>query len=408
MSSPVGQIDIRRHNSALVLATVAASPGVSRAGIAERTGLTKTTVSMLVERLLSADVLTETGRQHPAPARGRPATALDLSPTGPHGLGVEIGVDRLALCLTDLAGRVRTYRTLPGDHRGGRGADPARVLERVRGAVRRELGRAAAAGVPVSGVVLAVPGLVEAATGTVRAAPNLGWRDVRLPAVLGGLPVSAANEADLAACAELWTGGHPGLRDFLYVSGEIGVGAGLVVDGALFPGSHGFAGEIGHVCVDPTDAGARCRCGARGCLETVAGREALQRAAGVATGELGPRLAAGDARAVGAVRAAGRLLGTALASVVNAVGVPAVVLGGDYARLEPWLRPPLEGELAARVLTARWSPVPVLPGTLGREAPARGAAQSATRATLADPEAYVAARRDQPTRASPSPSSLRR
>ncbi|GAA2078713.1 ROK family transcriptional regulator [Streptomyces albiaxialis] len=391
MSSPVGQNDIRRHNSALVLETVAASPGISRAGIAERTGLTKTTVSMLVERLLSADVLAETGPQPRPSGRGRPATALSLSPTGPHGLGVEIGVDHLALCLVDLAGRVRTYRTLPGDHRG---EDPARVLDRACGAARTELGRAAADGIPVSGVALAVPGLVEAATGVVRAAPNLGWRDVPLPDSLDGLPVSAANEADLAACAELWTGGHPGLRDFLYVSGEIGVGAGLVVDGALFPGSHGFAGEIGHVCVDPTDAGARCRCGARGCLETVAGREAVQRAAGAGAGELVPRLEADDARAVGAVRTSGRLLGTALASVVNAVGVPAVVLGGDYALLEPWLRPPLEDELAARVLTARWSPVPVLAGTLGREAPARGAAQSATRATLADPEAYVTGRRD--------------
>ncbi|WP_301127776.1 ROK family transcriptional regulator [Streptomyces cacaoi] len=425
---PASQSAMRRYNAALVLGVIRDSPGISRAGIAERTGLAKTTVSQQVERLTAARLVTATGRQQ-RPGRGRPATGLRLdAEAGPHGLGVEIGVDHLATCLVDLTGRVRDHRVRAGDNRD---RSPAQVLARAARMARTDLAGAAARGVPVCGVGLAVPGLVETATGALRLAPNLGWHDVDLrtalrtrlledapaaapagtsaaadatapggggPAWPGGLPVTVANEADLAACAELWSGAHGGLRDFVYVSGEIGIGAGFVFDGELFAGADGFTGEIGHMCVDPD--GARCRCGALGCLETVAGQDAVLGAAGLggaAPGEeagdrfaaLLERLATGDARAVGAVTQAGRRLGTALASMVNAMGFPAVVLGGNYAPLESWLRPPLEEELRVRVLTARWSPVRVVRGALGREAAARGAAQSATEAALADPESYM-------------------
>ena len=122
-----------------------------------------------------------------------------------------------------------------------------------------------------------------------RQAPNLGWNQVAaeelfadaLAALRPGtapLPVRSENEANLAALAELWFGGLDAVRSFLYLTGEIGVGGALVLDGELLRGAHGFAGEIGHVVVDP--AGPECRCGSRGCLEQYAGQSALLRAAG--------------------------------------------------------------------------------------------------------------------------------
>ncbi|HEX3648888.1 MAG TPA: ROK family transcriptional regulator, partial [Pseudonocardiaceae bacterium] len=343
MTEPAGQHTLRRHNAALVLRTVLDSPGVSRAAIAARTGLAKATVSSLVDQLIAADLVAETGlvvRQ----GRGRRSTGLAASPTGPHGLGVEIGVDYLATCLVDLAGRVHEHTVRAGDNRT---RTPAMVLGAAARAITTALHAADVLGVPVGGIGIAVPGLVESGTGRLRIAPNLGWRDLDIAAGVRewidapGLPVLVGNEADLAAAAEL--GNAPdGPRDFVMVTGEIGIGAGLVVDGRPFTGVGGYSGEIGHLTVDP--AGPECACGSRGCLERLAGLDAIMREAGVWAGSdvrppaevldtLVGRLRQADTEALGAVRAAGRWLGIALASVINVVDVPCVVLGGTYAEL---------------------------------------------------------------------------
>lgn len=394
MTQPAGQRTLRRHNAALVLRTVLDSPGVSRAAIAARTGLAKATVSSLVDRLIAADLVAETGlvvRQ----GRGRRSTGLAASPTGPHGLGVEIGVDYLATCLVDLAGRVHQHTVRAGDNRT---RPPARVLGATVRAINTALRAAGVLGVPVGGIGIAVPGLVESGTGRLRIAPNLGWRDLDVAARVREkidapeLPVLVGNEADLAAAAEL--GNAPdGPRDFIMVTGEIGIGAGLVVDGRPFTGVGGYGGEIGHLTVDP--AGPECVCGSRGCLERLAGLDWIMRAAGsdarppseVLDGLLG-RLRQADAQALGAVRAAGRWLGIALASVINVVDVPCVVLGGTYAELAPWLRESMAAELDRRVISASWSPVRITSSTLGGAAAVRGAATAAVRAIVDDPDGY--------------------
>ncbi|WP_410050109.1 ROK family protein, partial [Actinomadura sp. CNU-125] len=117
------------------------------------------------------------------------------------------------------------------------------------------------------------------------------------------MPAEYDNEANLAALGELWFGGGTRLGDFVHVSGEIGIGAGIVVDGRVFRGAHGFAGELGHLVADPS--GPSCPCGGRGCLEQIAGQDALLRAAGIPAGDASPavlagRLAAGDATALAA------------------------------------------------------------------------------------------------------------
>jgi predicted NBD/HSP70 family sugar kinase len=357
--------------------------------------------------LIAAGLVADTGPESRA-GRGRRGTGLSLSPSGPHGLGMEIGVDYLATCLVDLTGEVHAHRVRPGDNR--RHTLP-QVLARAAHAVRTTLGQAETLGVPVGGIGIAVPGLVEASSGLLRAAPNLSWQGVDIVAALrervelGTLPVLVGNEADFAASAELWSGRQEELRDFVHVSGEVGIGAGLVVNGALFRGVRGFSGEIGHLCVDPS--GPTCACGARGCLERLAGQEWILRQAGVWGGApsdgrppaelldtLVGLLTGGDTTATQAVRAAGRWLGVGLASVVNVVDVPAVVLGGTYAALEPWLREPLEAELELRVVSAAWSPVRVVRSALGGEAAVRGAAAAAVRAIIADPDPYLIANLD--------------
>lgn len=389
-TSPAGNSDVRRHNTAIVLAEVTRRPGLSRAGVAAATGLAKATVSSLVDRLVAARLVDETGPQS-ATGRGRRGTGLTPSPSGPHGLGVEIGVDYVATCLVDPTGGEHAHRVRPGDNRGRPAAD---VLADVAAAVEAATADAAGRGVPVGGLGVAVPGLVDGVTGVVRAAPNLDWSDVDVAAALGGeLPVLVDNEANLAAVGELAAGLDT--PDFVLVSAEIGVGAGVVLDGAVRRGTHGFSGEIGHVCVDAN--GPVCSCGARGCLERVAGPEAILADAGVRTrapldlalAELATLLSEEDDMALAAAARAGTRLGLALAGVVNLLDVPAVVLGGGYARLHPWLAEPLRAELDSRVVAARWSPTRVLVSALGSKAAVYGAGQAALREILSDPDTYV-------------------
>ncbi|HEY0696588.1 MAG TPA: ROK family protein, partial [Micromonospora sp.] len=229
--------------------------------------------------------------------------------------------------------------------------------------------------------------------------------DVDVPGLLADAPpladlpsLTVDNEANLAALGEL-TAAPPGApTSVVYVSGEVGIGAGIVLDGALFRGVRGWSGELGHVCVRPD--GPPCRCGAQGCLECYAGQDALLDAAGLAAEGGAPdtlldRLVAlarnGAPDTVGALDRAGTALGVALAAVVNLLDVQTVVLGGTYAALAPWLLPPVTAELDRRVLTAAWSPVVVRPSVLGPDAAVVGAAGSVVRAVLDRPGRWLGA-----------------
>jgi predicted NBD/HSP70 family sugar kinase len=174
----------------------------------------------------------------------------------------------------------------------------------------------------------------------------------------------------------------------VYVSGEIGIGAGIVLDGTLFRGARGWSGELGHVTVDPE--GPPCHCGSRGCLERYAGQEALLAAIGGGdAGHLAELATAGDRAALRALDGAATALGVTLAGVVNLLDVDTVVLGGIYAPLGPWLGPTVQKELRGRVLTARWSPVTVRPSVLGGAAAVVGAAGSVVRSVLDHPIAFL-------------------
>jgi predicted NBD/HSP70 family sugar kinase len=397
-AQPAGAHTVRRHNTGLVLGAIAEAGPVSRATVAARTGLTKATVSSVVEAMIGADLVAETGQEQRS-GRGRRGTELSLSPHGMHGLGVEIGVDYLATCLVDLTGEVRKRRIRGGDNRN---RSVTAVLGRLATLLRTTLADADALGVPVGGLGLAVPGLVEPAAGLLRTAPNLGWREVDLNAELrtrvdlDDRPLILGNEANFAALAELWSADD--LRDFICVSGEIGIGAGIIIGGELFEGVRGFSGEIGHLAVDPN--GPRCSCGAQGCLEQLASVESILRAVGLWSSDavdpasveaLLDRLSAARPATVRAVAQAGHWLGTALAGVVNMLDVPTIILGGRYATLQPWLAEPITAELTTRVLAATWHPVRVLASTVGPYAAVRGAATAVVRAIRTDPTRFVPA-----------------
>jgi predicted NBD/HSP70 family sugar kinase len=383
---PASQQGMRRQNLALVLGAVAAHGPLSRADAAARTGLTRAAVSSMVVELLRDGLVVELG---PAPSGrvGRPGNALALSREGPAGLGLEVGVEHLAACVTDLGGEVRAQARVAADNRG-RTAGP--VLAELGGLAETVVREARAHGLRVVGAALAVPGLVDAASGAVVHAPNLGWRDLAPPPELLGLPLTVENEANLGALAELWQGGATGAQDVVHVSAGAGIGAALVVGGRLFRGARGFAGELGHVPVHPQ--GHVCACGARGCLEQYAGEEAVLAAAGVEVspradriGVLAELAAAGEPRVLAALERAGTALGTALAGAVNLVDPSAVVLGGAYAELGEWLLPGMRRELSERVAVRPWQAGALSVSALGRRGPLLGAALVTIRRIMDDP-----------------------
>ncbi|MFE7621481.1 ROK family protein [Streptomyces sp. NPDC057496] len=400
---------VRRSNLSLVLRAVReeGAGGATRAGVAARVGLTRAAVSSLVEQLLGIGFLTESGKTFSGQA-GRPGTTLEVARSGPAGLGVEINIDYVSVCVVDLAGTDRVRRT---EHLDNRGAPPAQVLARAAGIAARTLESAREQRLRPVAAALALPGLVSG--GTVRQAPNLGWNRVPAEELFaaafaaarpghGALAVRSENEANLAALAELWFGGLDPIRSFLHLTGEIGVGGALVVDGELLRGAHGFAGEIGHVVVEA--GGPRCRCGSRGCLEQYAGQAALLRAAGIdesdgAVAELERRARSGDERAVAALARAGRMLGRVLSGAVNLLDPDAVVLGGIYRNLMPWLSPAVDEELTGRVVSGLWSPGNGrLRASSAAGDAARGAAALVMTEVLADPVAYAGHATGRPAR----------
>lgn len=390
--SAARQASLRVHNLTLVLRHIleATSPP-SRADIATATGLTRATVSVLVDRLLRTELIRELEPLTPQRA-GRPAIPLAPASGTIAAIGIEVNVDYLGVCALDLAGEQVAERIVTGDFRN---SDPRLVLARVAALAAEVVTDLQNDGIRVVGACVALPGLVDSRSGPLRHAPNLGWRDLdvglmlREHAVFRGLPVRLANEANLAARAEASADGET--DTFLYVSGDIGIGAAIVLNGEVYRGGHGWSGEIGHTVVDPR--GPRCSCGSTGCLERFAGKDALMLGAGLSTDEpIGVLLDAaerGDERALRSIADAGQALGVAIANFVNLVDVDHIVLGGLYAPLEPYLFHAISEQLRARVLSAPWASVTLRAATVGARAAMVGGAQAILRRLIADPASWV-------------------
>jgi predicted NBD/HSP70 family sugar kinase len=386
---------VREYNLGLVLRQVADQGPRSRATLALETGLNKSTVSSLVAELIDAGLLREVPYEERPGRVGRPPQSVELDPNGPFVLGLEINVDYLAVWATDLAGTVRHRSFVANDNRA---ESPGAVIAALARLAETALEQPFAGSRHPMLATVAVPGLVDP-SGELAVAPNLGWVDVPVAALLNEaledppFELRVENEANLGAVAELVDGAGRGLRDFVYISGEIGIGAGVVLRGELFRGASGFAGEFGHLTIDPY--GPPCGCGGRGCLERLAGQDALLRLAGWdarmrCEGQrpewpgtmLAESAREGHARTLEALSQVGHTLGIAIASIANLLDPEAVLLGGYFAPLSEWLRVPIEAELETRALAGRRMRCRVLPARLGGEAAVRGAVALSRRAAL--------------------------
>jgi N-acetylglucosamine repressor len=325
----------RVHNERLVVRTLYDLGPISRAEVARLTGLTRTTVSDVVTTLLDDGVVREIGR---GPSSGGKAPIL-LEVDGDARLvvGLDLGEEHFAGSLVNLRGEIRRTVELPVEGRDGDAA-----LDLVFQLLERLLSGSTA---PLLGIGIGTPGLVDSRAGTIRRAVNLDWRDLPLGAIVGeryGVPVNVANDSQAAALAEYTYAGGDRVPNLIAIRVGRGVGAGLILRGALFQGDGSGAGEIGHVVVD--DGGATCRCGRTGCLETVAGMRAIEARAALATGRpttlaaVRTAVEAGEPWAVTIADDAGAALGRAIAGLIGALDVQRIVLLGPVTELgRPWL-----------------------------------------------------------------------
>lgn len=334
----------RRSNERLVLRTVYEQGPLSRADVARATGLTRTTVSDVVEGLIDQGLAREMGMG--LSTGGKAPILLEVPADARQLVGVDVDRDRLTGAIVNLRGEVRgrAARDL-----GGR--DGAAALSEV-GSLVVELCRSASE--PLAGIGVGTPGLVDTATGIVRWAVGLEWRDVPLgPRLtdLTGLPVIVVNDSQAAAMGEWAFGHHDATSSMVVVKVGEGIGAGIVIGGRLYPGDDAGAGEIGHTRV--VEGGTRCRCGARGCLETVASlRAVVDRAADLVTSHPESALSGGPIDRAGLIEAfragdplarrvvldAARPLGRVLGTMIGTLGAREVILVGPMTAFgDAWL-----------------------------------------------------------------------
>ncbi|WP_405386634.1 ROK family transcriptional regulator [Streptomyces sp. NBC_01102] len=331
----------RAHTPAVpqIFALVLSHGPVTRAEIARRAGLSAAAVTKAVRPLVESGHLVEEAG-HPVEeageearrSPGRPAGALRVDGGRALFIGIKLTGDTAIAVLTDLCCRIRVARRVPlGDR------SPEEVLATTGGLVEELLAEAEGFGVPVRGIGVAVSGDVVRTDGIVRHSPFLGWRDVplgKLAAAATGLPVTVENDVRALTVAEQWFGAGVGLTDFALVTVGAGIGCGLVVGGRVVSGTHGVAGELGHLPIDPM--GPLCHCGNRGCVEAIAADPAIVRdvraRTGVQVADAAEALAlahGGDPEARRVYARAGEAIGRAIGSVVNLLGPERVIISGE-------------------------------------------------------------------------------
>ena len=258
---------MRAHNIRVVMRLVHEHSGISRADIARKSGLSRSTVGDIVQCLVGDGVLQEQHIHHSK--NGRPPIALRIDEGRAFVVGVDLGVDRLNVIVMDLKGKVLASHMRHHDVE----ADPAGTIRKVERQIPFAVSTLGLELKQLGGIGVAVRCPLDPQQPDQLSERILpAWKDVRLAARLHasfGVPVFVENDANLGALAECWWGHGRGLGDFALIRLANGIGAGLVVGGEIYRGATGVAGEIGHTTIDPS--GPMCRCGLRGCLEAMIG-----------------------------------------------------------------------------------------------------------------------------------------
>ena len=362
---------VRQINLSVIMNHLRKKAPISRAGLAQATGLNKTTVSSLVDELLQRQFVREIGST--TTGKGHPAIMLDLNPAAGFMVGCEIGVDFILVVCTNFAPEIIWRHEEHTDPGMGQHA----IINRAKALLNEAIQRGYDQFGTLLGIGVGVAALIDQSTGTMLFAPNLGWREsfpirAMLQEEFPQAPLIVDNEANIAALGEHYFGAAQDHNEVLYISAGVGLGGGIVHDGQVFSGVAGVGAEFGHMTMDPD--GELCSCGNFGCWETQVSQRALFRhihksfeqggrgmVFQLTNGGIDPLSVpmivdaahAGDAVALGAFEKIGRDLGIGIASLVNALNPELVVFGGILSLAGEFLMPAVTRELEQRAL--RWN-----------------------------------------------------
>jgi predicted NBD/HSP70 family sugar kinase len=376
---PSGSLaSLRDRNRRLVVDELRRAGLISRAELARRTGLSRSTVSTLVADLQQQGLVAEREVDGAGPQGGRPPVLLSLERAAGVALGIDFGKSHVRVIVSDLAHTVLAdiERPMETELSAHEGFDAAADL------TAQALREAGVEQTDIIGAGMGVPGPIDVATGEVGSFAILpGWVGVRPEKDVSqklGIPVKVENDANLGALAELTWGAGRGTRDFVYIKVSSGIGGGLVLGGQLYTGSGGIAGEMGHSMVD--ENGPVCRCGNRGCLETIAStRQIIEllrdaRGPGLTIEQVIAHAREGDRACSRVIGDAARAIGVVIAQVCNVLNPAKVIVGGDLSAAGDVLLDPLRDEVSRHAVPAAGGNVEIVPGVLGRRGHVVGAA----------------------------------
>lgn len=365
--TPGSQSSLRESNRTRIIDAIKQFGGLTQVELAGATGLSAATVSNIVKELTTLGVV----QTSPSTRSGRRAQHVTLARTPGLVGAVQFGLRHMRVALADSSGALLSDHQLPlgADHRADAGLDRAALL------IADMMETFDAESAELQGVAVALPAPVEHSSGLITS-PGImrGWDNVAVAHVMSeriGKPVYVANSSNMGALGELRQGAAAGAQHTLYIQVGQRIGAALIINGELFWGANGSAGEFGHTTTDPD--GQICRCGNRGCLETVAGGnvllEALRVSHGVMTLKDMMRYARdGDLGCIRAIADAGRAIGLAAANLCNVFNPERVVVGGDLAHTGSILLDPLRETIERFSLPSTAECITIVPGSLGADA----------------------------------------
>lgn len=382
---------IKELNIALVINTIRQHEPISRVDIAERTGLGRSTVTGIINTLLKEGLVSESGSADSV--SGRRPVLLSFNASARYAVGVKLAPRQATVALVDLNGKVLYAEEIPvTPHRG-----PEVVVHAINDALEAALHRQGASRDQLLGLGLAMPGVVDPATGTALSSYFLGWANTPVRDLLEqelDLPVYVDNDANAMALAETLYGAGRGAEHVLAVTVGVGIGAGVIIDGNIHRGAYFSAGELGHVCVQPD--GPTCVCGRRGCLEAVAADAAMVRRAReellAGRADLLRKLVGGhvdlltredvvaaalegDESSRAILAESGRWLGLVAGNAMNLISARRIVVGGEAAlEAGELILGPMRESLLGVLFPAPPEGFQVVLSTLGRHAWVQGAA----------------------------------
>ncbi|MEI2402041.1 ROK family transcriptional regulator [Niallia taxi] len=330
---------VKKENKSLVLSQIINHAPLSRADIAQRSGLNKGTVSSLVAELIEEKLINESGPGESS--GGRRPVMLHFNHGAGHTIGIDLGVNYILGVLTDLSGNIVVHK-----NEAYKNTSYEDTISRVVNIIKFLISAAPPSPYNIVGIGVGTPGIIDK-NGTLLLAPNLGWQDIPFQTELEKIfqiPVIVENEANTGAYGEKQFGVGQHADNLIYISAGIGIGAGIIINGELYSGFTGYSGEVGHMTIDRN--GAKCTCGNKGCWELYASEQALLSKANsknlpkeIGLDNIISLAKEGNKEILETLAEIGENLAVGIINIIHAFNPEQIIIGNRLASCKQWLEP---------------------------------------------------------------------